>query len=43
MSKDEIFKNESRPIGGFSFNEEVATVFDDMLNRSVHYYLVAVK
>jgi hypothetical protein len=43
MSKDEIFKNESRPIGDFSFNEEVATVFDDMLNRSVHYYLVAVK
>jgi tRNA (cmo5U34)-methyltransferase len=38
MSKDEIFRNESRPVGDFSFNEEVATVFDDMLNRSVPFY-----
>jgi tRNA (cmo5U34)-methyltransferase len=38
MSKDEIFKNESRPVGDFSFNKEVATVFDDMLDRSVPYY-----
>lgn len=38
MDKDEIFKNEARPIGDFNFNEEVATVFDDMLVRSVPYY-----
>lgn len=38
MPKDEIFKSESRPIGDFNFNEEVATVFDDMLVRSVPYY-----
>jgi len=38
MSKDEIFKNESRTVGDFSFNEEVATVFDDMLVRSVPFY-----
>jgi tRNA (cmo5U34)-methyltransferase len=38
MPKDEIFRDESRPIGDFNFNEEVATVFDDMLNRSVPYY-----
>ena len=38
MDKDEIFKNEAKPIGDFNFNEEVATVFDDMLVRSVPYY-----
>ena len=38
MPKDEIFRKESRPIGDFNFNEEVATVFDDMLVRSVPYY-----
>jgi tRNA (cmo5U34)-methyltransferase len=38
MAKDEIFKNEAKPIGDFNFNEEVATVFDDMLVRSVPYY-----
>jgi tRNA (cmo5U34)-methyltransferase len=38
MSKDEIFRNESRPVEDFNFNEEVATVFDDMLNRSVPFY-----
>jgi len=38
MSKDEIFKNELRPVGDFSFNKEVATVFDDMLSRSVPFY-----
>jgi len=38
MSKDELFKNSSRLIADFNFNEEVATVFDDMLVRSVPYY-----
>jgi len=38
MSKDEIFKDASSPIGDFSFNKEVATVFYDMLHRSVPYY-----
>jgi tRNA (cmo5U34)-methyltransferase len=38
MSKDEIFKNELKPVGDFVFNKEVATVFDDMLGRSVPFY-----
>jgi tRNA (cmo5U34)-methyltransferase len=38
MSKDEIFKSDSKSIGDFNFNGEVATVFDDMLDRSVPYY-----
>ena len=38
MSKDEIFKDKLKPVGDFIFNREVATVFDDMLNRSVPFY-----
>lgn len=37
MKKDELFR--SRPVAeDFTFNEEVAEVFDDMLNRSVPFY-----
>jgi len=38
MSKDEIFNDKLGFIGDFHFNEKVASVFDDMLNRSVPFY-----
>jgi tRNA (cmo5U34)-methyltransferase len=36
-SKDEIFR-EKQAIGDFEFSEKVASVFDDMLDRSVPFY-----
>jgi len=38
MSKDDIFSNKLNSIGDFRFEEKVAAVFDDMLNRSVPFY-----
>jgi tRNA (cmo5U34)-methyltransferase len=38
MSKDQIFNNKLESIGDFQFGENVAAVFDDMLNRSVPFY-----
>jgi len=38
MSKDEIFNDKLDCIGDFNFSEKVASVFDDMLNRSVPFY-----
>ena len=38
MQKDVVFKNEDRPAYDFKFNKEVATVFDDMVVRSVPFY-----
>lgn len=38
MSKDRVFAGSSEWGSDFQFNEEVADVFDDMLNRSVPYY-----
>jgi tRNA (cmo5U34)-methyltransferase len=35
--KDEVFK-EDQPIADFAFGENVAAVFDDMLDRSVPFY-----
>lgn len=35
--KDDVFK-EPQPIADFVFGEKVATVFDDMLDRSVPFY-----
>lgn len=37
MSRDEIFRNK-RDVTPFEFNEEVAHVFDDMLERSIPFY-----
>jgi tRNA (cmo5U34)-methyltransferase len=37
--RDEIFAEEDRQSNDFSFGEETAEVFDDMLVRSVPYYL----
>jgi tRNA (cmo5U34)-methyltransferase len=39
MKKDEIFLKGSDQIGDFEFSEEVAEVFDDMIFRSVPFYL----
>jgi len=36
--KDEVFKEEVGTISDFNFGEKVASVFDDMLNRSVPFY-----
>ena len=36
--KDEVFKEAQPAIADFSFGERVATVFDDMLDRSVPFY-----
>jgi len=39
MSRDEVFSGTASRGSDFEFNEEVATVFDDMLIRSVPFYL----
>jgi tRNA (cmo5U34)-methyltransferase len=36
---DTIFNNTEKPASDFTFNKEVATVFDDMVVRSVPFYL----
>lgn len=38
MSKDEIFKDNLDTVSDFNFGERVASVFDDMLHRSVPFY-----
>ncbi len=38
MQKDVVFKDSHRPAYDFKFNKEVATVFDDMVVRSVPFY-----
>ena len=38
LKKDSLFKNEKKKINKFIFNDEVANVFDDMVNRSVPGY-----
>ena len=39
IKKDEIFRSSRESAGGFEFNREVAEVFDDMVVRSVPFYL----
>ncbi|MCZ6559458.1 MAG: methyltransferase domain-containing protein, partial [Gammaproteobacteria bacterium] len=39
MARDEVFGNTTARGGDFQFNEEVVNVFDDMLVRSVPFYL----
>jgi tRNA (cmo5U34)-methyltransferase len=38
MSKDQVFKEEIEQASDFKFGANVASVFDDMVNRSVPYY-----
>jgi tRNA (cmo5U34)-methyltransferase len=35
---DKVFEFEGRPVYDFTFNKQVATVFDDMVSRSVPFY-----
>lgn len=37
-SRDEVFTGDNERTSDFTFNAEVASVFDDMLNRSVPFY-----
>jgi len=39
MSRDEVFSHTTARASDFEFNEEVANVFDDMLSRSVPFYV----
>lgn len=39
MEKDKIFDNAEHPALDFKFNKEVVTVFDDMVVRSVPFYI----
>lgn len=43
MNKDRVFAGEKEKIKPFEFNQEVAGVFDDMLNRSVPLYSESIK
>ena len=38
MLKDEVFKNNLTRVDDFKFNGNVASVFDDMVSRSVPFY-----
>lgn len=38
MGKDEVFRGEIEKVSDFKFGANVASVFDDMVNRSVPYY-----
>lgn len=37
--KDEVFKDAEKPVVDFKFDKSVATVFDDMVVRSVPFYI----
>jgi tRNA (cmo5U34)-methyltransferase len=39
MKKDEIYRKPKKRVGDFEFNSEVAEIFDDMLVRSIPFYL----
>ncbi|MCP4672091.1 MAG: carboxy-S-adenosyl-L-methionine synthase CmoA [Desulfobacula sp.] len=43
MEKDQVFACKKDKVKPFEFNEEVADVFDDMLNRSVPLYAQSIK
>ncbi|MGR9013205.1 MAG: carboxy-S-adenosyl-L-methionine synthase CmoA [Gammaproteobacteria bacterium] len=38
MNEDRVFEGENQKAGDFKFNTEIASVFDDMVNRSVPFY-----
>ncbi|MBF0242229.1 MAG: carboxy-S-adenosyl-L-methionine synthase CmoA [Desulfamplus sp.] len=43
MKKDNIFAHKNDPVSAFEFNEEVTSVFDDMIKRSVPLYIESLK
>ena len=38
MTRDEIYQNHKDPVEPFEFDDQVARVFDDMINRSIPLY-----
>ncbi len=38
MTRDKIYQAPQDPVAPFEFNDQVARVFDDMLNRSIPFY-----
>ncbi len=38
MAKDDIYLEPRSPVPSFTFDEQVARVFDDMINRSIPFY-----
>ena len=38
MGKDQVFRDEIEKVSDFKFGANVASVFDDMVNRSVPFY-----
>ncbi|MBF0201819.1 MAG: carboxy-S-adenosyl-L-methionine synthase CmoA [Desulfamplus sp.] len=43
VTRDTIFAEKNFPPGTFQFNEKVASVFDDMIKRSVPLYMESIK
>jgi len=43
MKRDNIFALKEEPLAPFEFNEEVTSVFDDMIKRSVPLYMESLK
>ena len=43
MEKDRVYVQKKNKITAFEFNEQVAAVFDDMLTRSIPFYLEGIK
>ena len=43
MEKDQVFADKKFKIKPFEFNKEVTSVFDDMLNRSVPFYMESIQ
>jgi len=43
MGKDKVFAIKKKKVKPFEFNEEVTGVFDDMLNRSVPFYMESIE
>ncbi len=42
MKKDIVFAKRQNPVEAFEFNDEVTSVFDDMLRRSVPFYMESI-
>jgi tRNA (cmo5U34)-methyltransferase len=38
MAKDDIYQEPQSPVSAFTFDDQVARVFDDMINRSIPFY-----
>jgi tRNA (cmo5U34)-methyltransferase len=43
MSRDDIYQHHRTPVPPFKFDDKVARVFDDMINRSIPFYREIIK